>query len=97
MELIHRANWIGGGYQQLQQVPKEAVEEDSEIPEDGEIENEQNPVDTEERSVIMRGDNLLIVDLSKYNTERKEAHYIQINHIGNQLTTNEKITEEGRL
>ena len=57
MELIHRANRIVGGYHQLQQAPEEAVEEDSEIPEDGEIENEQNPVDTEERSVITRGDN----------------------------------------
>ena len=42
----------------------------------------------------MRGDNLPIVDLSKYNTEGKQAHYIQINHIVGKLTTNKKITEE---
>ena len=87
-ELIRRANRRGGGHQPLQNAPEEAVEEeDAEFPEDGEIENEQNPVDIEEDSVILRGDNLPIVDLAKYKTEGKEAHYIQINHIVNQLTT----------
>ena len=33
------------------------------------------------------------VDLRKYHTEGKEAHYIQINHIVNQLTQ-KKITED---
>ena len=42
----------------------------------------------------MRGDNLPIVDLSKYNTDGKEAKYIQINHIVGKLTSNNKITEE---
>ena len=42
-----------------------------------EIEN----AEIEEDSVIMRGDNLPIVDLSNYNTEGKEAKYIQINHL----------------
>ena len=42
----------------------------------------------------MRGDNLPIVDLSKYNTEGKEAHYLQTNHIVGKLTSNKKITEE---
>ena len=42
----------------------------------------------------MRGDNLPMVDLSKYNTEGKQAHYIQINHIVGKLTSNKKITEE---
>ena len=38
----------------------------------------------------MREDNLLIVDLSKYNTVEKETKkYIQVNH-----TTNKKVTEE---
>ena len=42
----------------------------------------------------MRGDNLPIVDLSKFNTDGKEAHYIQINHIVVKLTGNKKITED---
>ena len=42
----------------------------------------------------MRGDNLPIVDLSKYHTEGKEAHYIQIIHIVGRLTENKKMTEE---
>ena len=56
-------------------------------------------MDTEEDSVIMRGDNLPIVDLSKYHTDGKEAHYIQIHHIVGKLTEN-KLTEdnkEGRI
>ena len=35
-----------------------------------------------------------IVDLSKFNTEGKEAHYIQINHIVGKLSGNKKITED---
>ena len=42
----------------------------------------------------MRGDNLPIVDLTKFNTNGKEAHYIQINHIVGKLTGNRKITED---
>ena len=42
----------------------------------------------------MRGDNLPIVDLSKYHTEGKEAHYIQINHIVGRFTESKKSTEE---
>ena len=42
----------------------------------------------------MRGDNLPIVDLSKYHTDGKDAHYIQINHIVGRITENKKLTEE---
>ena len=42
----------------------------------------------------MRGDNLPKVDLSEYNTEGKEVHYIQINHIVGNLTSNKKVTED---
>ena len=59
---------------------------------EGELEPEQP--ETEEDSVIMRGDNLPIVDLSKFNTDGKEAHYIQINHIVGKLCGNKKITED---
>ena len=34
----------------------------------------------------MRGDNLSKVDLSKYHTEGKSTHYIQLDHIVKQLT-----------
>ena len=50
--------------------------------------------ETEEDSVIMRGDNLPIVDLSKYNTDGRKAKYIQINHIVGKLTANKKVTED---
>ena len=53
--------------------------EETQNPEEGKLEPETP--ETEEDSVIMRGDNLPIVDLSKFNTDGKEAHYIQINHI----------------
>ena len=88
-ELTQRANRIGGGYRPIQE-----EEDEPEAPEEGELQAEQNTVDTEEDSVIMRGDNLQIVDLSKYHTEGKEAHFIQINHIVGRLTENKKMTEE---
>ena len=44
--------------------------------------------------MIMREDNLPIVDLSKYHTVGKEYHHIQINHIVGRLTENKKMTEE---
>ena len=70
--------------------------EESEFPEDVEINIGQNPVDTEENSIIIikRGDNLTIWDLSKNHTEGKKAHYIQVKHIVNQLTTSKKFTED---
>ena len=68
-EIMRRANRLGGGYQPLQ-------EETEENPEEGEI--NQEPEDTEEDSIVLRGDNLPIFDLSRYNTDGKEAKYIQI-------------------
>ena len=94
-ELTQRAHRIGGGYRPLQ--PEEEEEEEEEKPEvreEGELQTEQNTVDTVEDSVIMRGDNLPIVDLIKYHTDGKEAHYIQINHIVGKITENKKLTEE---
>ena len=90
VELIRRANRLGGGYQPL---IEEQEEQPDEIREERELENNE----VEEDSVIMRGDNLPIVDLSKYNTEgkeAKEAKYIQINHIVGKLTANKKATED---
>ena len=89
-ELTQRANRLGGGSRPIQ----DEEEKEPEVQE--ELQAEQNTVDTEEDSVIMRGDNLPIVDLSKYHTEGKEAHYIQINHIVGRLTENKKMTEENK-
>ena len=82
-EMLQRMNRLGGGYQPLTE-----QNEETENPEEGELEPEQP--ETEEDSVIMRGDNLPIVDLSKFNTDGKEAHYIQINHIVGKLSGNKK-------
>ena len=91
VELTQKANRIGSGYRQFKE---EEEEEEPAAPEEGEPQAEQNTVDTEEDSVIMRGDNLPIVDLSKYHTEGKEAQYIQKNYIVGSLTENKKMTEE---
>ena len=45
-------------------------------------------------SQIIRGDNLPVVDLKNYNTERKEPHYVQINKIIGVVTERKKVTEE---
>ena len=90
-ELTQRANRIGRGYRPIK--VEEEEEEEPEAPGEGELQAEQNTVDTEEDNVIMRGDNLPIVDLSKYHTDGKEAHYIQINHIVGRITENKKLTE----
>ena len=67
-EIMRRANRLGGGYQ-----PSiEEQDEPEEIREEGELEIEN--AETEEDSVIMRGDNLPIVDLSKYNTDGKKPN-----------------------
>ena len=85
-EVTQRTHRISGGYRPIQD---EEEEEEPEAPEKGELQAEQNTVDTEEDSVIIRGDNLPIVNLSKYDTEVKEAHFIQVNHIVGKLTEND--------
>ena len=54
---MRRANRLGGGYQPIQKEHKEK-------PEEGETDH--GLVDTEEQSIILRGDNLPIVDWRKY-------------------------------
>ena len=95
VKLTQKANRISGGYRPIQvEEGEEEEEEEPEAPEEGELQAEQNTVNTEEDSVIMRGDNLPIVDLSKYHTDGKEANYIQISHIEGRKTENKKLTEE---
>ena len=48
VDIMRRANKLGGGYQQIQEEPEEN-------PEEGDI--NQEPEDTEEDSVVLRGDN----------------------------------------
>ena len=84
-ELLQRTHW--GTYHPLTEDTEE-----TENPEEGELVPEQP--ETEEDSVIMRGDNLPIVDLTKFNTDGKEAHYIQINHNVGKLTGSKKISED---
>ena len=83
-ELMRRANRLGGGYQPI----TEEQDEPEELREEGELEIEN--AETEEDSIIMRGDNLPIVDLSKYNTHRQNSHQL--------VPTNpcQKQHEEGR-
>ena len=66
--------------------------EETENPEEGAVEPEQP--ETEEDSIIMRRDNLPIVDLSNFNTDGKKTHYILINLIVGKLSGNKKITED---
>ena len=68
-ELIRR----GEHYQPI------VVEEKGGIREEGQI--KQETAEPEEDCIIIQGDNLPIVDLPKYNTDRNEAKYKQINHI----------------
>ena len=67
-ESIRRGNRIGSGYKSIE--IEEEQEELEKIREGGLIEQ---AVETEEDSVIMRGQILPIVDLTKYNTDGKEA------------------------
>ena len=90
-QLIQRANRLGGGYQPLQTIR----EEQEQIPMEEQLSEEQsNDPESEGESQIIRGDNLPIFDLKNYNTEGKEAHYVQINQIFGVVTEGKKITEE---
>ena len=84
---IKESGQARGGHHPV--IPEEEEEEIEEKREEGEVET----AETEEDSVIMRGDNLPIVDLNKNNTDGKEAKYIRNNHIVGKFTTNKKVTE----
>ena len=87
-ELLTRANRFGGDYQPLE----ERIEEEKEAPQlDIADETEQ---ESGGESQVIRGDNFPIVDLKAYNTEGKEAQFIQINQVIEKVTGNQKNTEE---
>ena len=82
---------MGGGYQPMQvaeQIPNEIQAEEQPM------EDRTNHSESEGESQVIRGDNLPIVDLKNYNTEGKEAHYLQINQIIGAITEGKKLAEE---
>ena len=89
MELILRANTILGGYKPIVVEEEESPEEKRE---EGEI--EQETVQTEDNGVILRGNNLPIMNLTKYNTDGKETKYLHIYHVVGKMNTNKKVTED---
>ena len=86
-ELLTRANRFGGGYQPLEERREEQEAPQAEMAEETEQESEGE-------SQIIRGDNFPIVDLKAYNTEGKEAQFIQINQVLEKVTGNQKNTKE---
>ena len=87
-ELLTRSNRFGGGYQPLE----ERMEETQETPQPEMAEETEQ--ESEGESQVIRGDNFSIVDLKAYNTEGKEAQFIQINQIIEKATGNQTNTEE---
>ena len=92
-ELLSRANRFGGGYPPLND---RIVEED-----DLDNDNQQQPETIEDnepeskgKNQIIRGDNFPIVDLEAYNTEGKEAQFIQINQVIEKMVGDKKATED---
>ena len=57
-------------------------------------EADENEPESEGGSQIIRADNFLIVDLKAYNTEKKEAHFIEINQTIDKMTGDKTTTEE---
>ena len=86
-ELIQRANRLGGGYRPIQEAENEPEQVEME---EQPAEERINDSESEGESQIIRGDNLRIVDLKNYNTEGKEAHYVQINQIIGTVTEGKK-------
>ena len=90
-ELIQRGNRLAGGYHPMQvaeQIPNE-IQAEEQAMEDGTKDSE-----SEGESQVTEGYNLPIVDLKNYNTEGKEAHYVQINQIIGAITEGKKLAEE---
>ena len=88
-ELLTRTNRFGGGYQPLE----DRIEDEEQKPQQPE-EIEEAESGSEGESKIIRGDNFPIVDLKTFNTEGKEAQFIQINQVINKVTGNKKATGE---
>ena len=92
-ELIQRTNRLGGGYQPMQvaeQIPNEIQAKEQPM------EDRTNDSESEKivKSSADRGNNLPIVDLKNYNTDGKEAHYVQINQSIGAITEGKKLAAE---
>ena len=86
-ELLSRANRFSGRYQPLE----ERREEEQEIQQLEIIEETEQESGSERQKIQF--DNFTIVDLKAYNTERKEAQFVQINKVIEKVTGNKKTTE----
>ena len=94
-ELLSRANRLGGGYQPIED--RTAEDEDpnnNDNHQQPEIIEEENDPESEGESQIIRGDNFPIADLKAYNTEGREAQFIQINQVVEKMTGDKKATED---
>ena len=74
--------------QAAEQIPNEIQAEEQPM------EDRSNDSESEGENQVIRGDNLPIVDLKNYNTDGKEAHYVQINQIIGAITEEKKLAEE---
>ena len=90
-ELLSRANRLGGGYQPLEDEDPNNNNNNHQQPE---IIEEENKPESEGENQIIRGDNIPIVDLKAYNTEGREAQFIQINQVIDKMTGDKKATED---
>ena len=94
-ELLTQANRLGGGYQPIED--RTAEDEDpnnNNNHQQPEIIEEENEPESEGESQIIRGDNFPIVDLKAYNTEGREAQFIQMNQVVEKMTGDKKATED---
>ena len=92
-ELLTQANRIGG-YQPIEDRTAEDVDPNNNNNHQQPEIIEENEPESEGESQIIRGDNFPIVDLKAYNTEGREAQFIQINQVVEKMTGDKKATED---
>ena len=86
-ELLTRANRFGGDYQSLEdRIKEEENQQQSGMAEEIELENEGE-------SQVIQCDNFPIVDLKAFNTDGKDAQFIQMNQVIAKMTEDRKTTE----
>ena len=92
-EVLTRANRFGGGYQPLEDRIVDEEDRNNNTQQPG-VSEEENEPESECESQKIRRDNFPIVDLKAYNTEGREAQFIQVNQVIVKLTGDKKATEE---
>ena len=94
-ELLSRANRSGGGYQPLDdRIAEDDLNINNINQQQPDIIEEENEPDSEVKSQIIRRDNFSIVDLKAYNTEGREAQFIQINQVIDTMMGTKNATED---